>query len=115
MDDKEEIIVITMRCIDVAASCSDIDKIKCEECGEMTWLSVSWRGKKIDRVVCKPCFEKDKYKNSGYSACVSKRCLDDALKHLKLTENLDGTDEEIKKRMITYMEEKMGKKVTITD
>ena len=45
MSDDEKILVVTMRCIDIAASCSDIDKIKCGECGEMTWLSIYWRRK----------------------------------------------------------------------
>lgn len=112
---KEEIIVVTMRCIDMAASCSDIDKIKCAECGEMTWLSISWRGKKIDRAVCEPCFEKEKYKNSDYSTYVTKSCLNDALEQLKDTLHPEGTDEDIKKRMITHMEKKMGVKITITD
>lgn len=116
MSDKEEIIVVTMRCIDMAASCSDIDKIKCAKCGEMTWLSSSWRGKKIDEAICEHCFEdKEKYKNRDYSMCVTKSCLNDATKQLKESENLKGTEEDIKKRMIAYLEKKFGKKVTITD
>lgn len=62
MIDKEEIIVVTKRCIDMAAHCENIDKIKCSKCGEMTWLSISWRGKKIDRAICQHCFENDEQK-----------------------------------------------------
>lgn len=115
MSDDEKILVVTMRCIDIAASCSDIDKIKCTECGEMTWLSISWRGKKIDRTVCEKCFEKENKYKSDCSIYVTKNCLNDALKHLKEAENPRGTDEEIKKRMISYMERKMGVKISITD
>ena len=116
MGEKDEIIVVTTRCIDMAASCSDIDKIKCADCGEMTWLSSSWRGKKIDRAVCDHCFEdKERYKNSDVSAYVTKRCLNDALKQLKDTCRLEGTDEDIKKKMVEYVEKKIGIKVTITD
>jgi hypothetical protein len=115
MGDKEEIIVVTMRCIDMAASCSDVDKIKCAECGEMTWLSSSWRGKKIDKAVCEHCFEKEKYKNGDYSAYVTEACINYALEQIKEFCSQEGTDEDIKKRMIKYMEHKMGVKITITD
>lgn len=113
--DKEEIIVVTMRCIDMAASCSDIDKIKCANCGEWTWLSVSWRGKRIDKAICEPCFEKEEYKSRDISACITRECLDDVLKQLKEIYDLKGTDKNIKKRMIEHMEKKMGRKITITD
>jgi hypothetical protein len=112
---KEEIVVVTMRCIDTAASCSDIDKIKCSVCGEMTWLSSSWRGKRIDRAVCEPCFEKEKCVHRDYTACVTKSCLNDALKRLKSSCNIRGTDKDIKKRMMEHMEKKMGMKIVITD
>ena len=112
---KDEIVVVTMRCIDMAASCSDIDKIKCSVCGETTWLSSSWRGKKIDRAVCEPCFEKGKCINGDYTACVTKSCLNDALKQLKSSCNIKGTDKDIKKRMMEHMEKKMGMKIIITD
>lgn len=112
---KDEITVVTMRCIDMAASCSDIDKIKCSVCGETTWLSSSWRGKKIDRAICEPCFEKGKCINGDYTTCVTKSCLNDALKQLKSSCNMKGTDADIKKRIMEYMEKKMGTKIVITD
>lgn len=116
MDDTEEIIVVTMRCIDTSASCCDVDRIKCDVCGEMTWLSSSWRGRKIDRVICDHCFEDEKANKSGdYSACVTRRCLEDAQKYLKDILHLGGTDEDIKKKMISYLEKKIGKKITIVD
>jgi hypothetical protein len=114
-ENKEEITVVTMRCIDMAASCSDIDKVKCSVCGEMTWLSSSWRGKKIDRAVCEPCFEDEKYIHSDYTTYVTKSCLNDALKQLKDSYSIKGTDKDIKKRMIEHMEKKMGMKIIITD
>jgi hypothetical protein len=114
-EEKEEIIVVTMRCINMAASCSDIDKIKCAECGEMTWLSSSWRGKRIDKAVCEQCFEIERYKKRDYSTCVTKSCLNDALEQVKDTCIIRGTDEDIKKRMVSYIEKKMGVKITITD
>ena len=115
MGDKEEIIVVTTRCIDNVAYFDNIDKIKCSKCGEMTWLSISWRGKKIDKVICAHCFEKDEQKKVDYSACVTKACLNDALKHLKDTLHLEGTDDDIKERMIRCLERKLGKRITITD
>lgn len=113
MDNKDEIIVITMRCIDMAASCDDIDKMQCAECGEMTWLSASWRGKKIDKIICKSCFEKEKYLDGDYSANVTEECLDDAIKFVREHYGVAKTDKEIRERMVKIVERKLGKKINI--
>jgi hypothetical protein len=113
MKKKDEIVVVTMRCIDMAASRSDVDKIRCAECGEMTWLSISWRGKKIDRIICESCFKNRKYKNSDYSACVTEECLEEAVESVRDNYGETTPDKDIKKRMIKIVEEKLGKKVKI--
>lgn len=115
MRNKEEIVVVTVRCIDMAARCADVDKVKCSDCGEMTWLSPSWRGRNIDRIVCEPCFSKVKYGNDGCKAYITKRCLNDALEELKNILHLEGGDDDIKKEMIYLMERRMGKKIEVTD
>lgn len=113
MNDKEEIIVITMRCIDMAASCDNIDTMRCAECGEMTWLSTSWREKKIDKVICESCFGKGKYQDGDYSANVTENCLNDAIKIIREHYGMAKTEKEIREKMIKIMENKLGKKINI--
>ena len=36
----------------------------CVNCGTEVWISPSWRGKKIDKIVCMTCYEKNVDKNS---------------------------------------------------
>ena len=103
-------IVITMRCIDMASPTSDIDKVPCVECGEMTWLSTSFRKRKIkiDKIICNPCFEK-KHKDEDYCVYVTEECLNDAFEALE-NYGIRTTKEE----MIRRMEEKIGKKLIVT-
>ena len=116
MKDKEEIIVVTARCTDVAASCGDIDKVPCTGCGEMTWLSNSWRGKKIDKIICVHCFKNsEKYKGSDCSANVTERCISDAVEWAKKNHCPERTRKEIREEMIRIMEEKMGRKIKIVE
>lgn len=113
MKEKEETIVVTARCIDMAASCDDIDKIPCIECGEMTWLSSSWRGRKIDKAICGPCFGKEKYRNGDYSANVTEECLNNAIKLAREHYGMKKTNKEIREKMMEIMEEKLGKKINV--
>lgn len=107
--EKDENVVITMRCIDMASPTSDIDKVPCSECGEITWISTSFRGKKIDKIICENCFFKSgKYKDEDYYACVTEECLNDAFTVLE-SRGIMTTKEE----MIMIMEEKIGKKLKI--
>jgi len=114
MDGEDQVIVLTMRCIDMAPSSYDLEKRPCAECGEMTWLSGSWRGKKVDKIVCTECFYKSKeYKNGDYTANVTEECLEDAKNWARRNLSTKKTDEEIKARMIEIMENKTGKKLKI--
>lgn len=113
MKGKDEIIVVTARCIDMTAYYDDIDKMPCSECGEMTWLSSSWRGKKIGKIVCGHCFEGEKYKNRDYSANVTEECLNNAIKTIREHYGITKTDKELKKEAIEILEGQIGKKINI--
>lgn len=113
MKDKDKIIVITARCMDMTAYYDDMDKMPCSECGEMTWLSSSWRGRKIDKIVCGHCFEGEKYKKGDYSANVTEECLNNAIKTIKEHYGRKETDKELKKQAIEILERQIGKKINI--
>lgn len=114
MDDEDQVIVITMRCADMAPSSYDLEKRLCEDCGEMTWLSSSWKGKKIDKIVCTKCFYNSKeYKSGDYTANVTEECLEDAKNWARRNLHTKKTDKEIKTRMVEIMENKVGKKLKI--
>lgn len=115
MDNKDQIAVITMRCINMAPSGCDVEKRPCTKCGEMTWLSSSWKGKKIDKIICAECFYKsNEYKGDDHSVNVTEECLEEAKNWAKSRLNIKKTDEEIKSEMMKIMEDKIGKKLTIT-
>lgn len=110
-EDKEEDqkIIITMRCVDMASPTSDVDIVPCSECGETTWLSAGSRNVKFDKIICEQCFFKSgKHKEEDYCACVTEKCLNDALAAL-YSLGINITKEE----MIRRMEEKIGKKLEI--
>ncbi len=107
IDDQK--IIITMRCIDMASPTAEVDKIPCSECGEMTWISAMSRKVKFDKIICEPCFFKNrKYEDEDYCACVTEECLNDAFITLE-NRGIKTTKEEMVKRM----EEKIGKKLKI--
>jgi hypothetical protein len=107
--EKDESVVIAMRCIDMASPTSDVDKGQCSECGEITWISTSFRGKKIDKIICENCFFKSgKHKDEDYHACVTEECLNDAFIALE-SRGIKTTKEE----MVRRMEENIGKKLKI--
>ena len=114
INDDDEIIVVTARCIDVAACRDNTDKKPCIDCGEMVWLSHSWKGKKIDKVICEHCFEKEKYQNHDYSAHISDEVMDDVTEIIK-RRGSQLPDDEIKEMMIKVLESRIGKKVNITN
>lgn len=107
---KEEdiIVVMTVRCIDMAATTENIDKRPCTECGEMTWISTSFRGKKIDKIVCQPCYNKIYGKDKEYIACTTQECIDEAFEWA-IQHGINTTKEE----MIMNMEDKIGKSIKI--
>lgn len=111
--DEDQIIVVAARCIDVVAYSDDIDKGQCEECKEMVWLSANWRGKKIDKIICDHCFKMENYEDDDTSTNITEACLNDALKLARERFMMIGTDEDIKRRIIKIMEERIGKKINI--
>lgn len=109
IEEEDTQVVVTIRCIDMASPISNVDKVPCSECGEMTWVSVSFRNKKIDKVVCEPCFFKnDIYKHKDSHACVTEECLNEAFNWAK-----QSGYKVTKEDMIKNMEEKIGKKLTV--
>lgn len=107
--EEDQKVIVTMRCIDMASPTSDVDKVPCSECGEMTWLSASSRKMKFDKIICDPCFFKSgKYKDEDYHAYVTEECLNDAFTTLE-SHGVMATKEE----MVRKIEEKIGKKIKI--
>ncbi len=110
IDEEDIIVVMTVRCIDMAATTENIDKIPCTECGEMTWISTSFRGKKIDKIVCKPCYDKIYHNEKEYFACTTQECLDEAFEWAK-QHGINITKEE----MVMKMEDNIGKSIKIEE
>jgi predicted RNA-binding Zn-ribbon protein involved in translation (DUF1610 family) len=107
--DEDQKVLVTMRCIDMVSPSSDVDKVPCSECGEMTWLSASSRNIKFDKIICDSCMIKSgKYKYEDYYACVTEECINDALELLG-GRGIKTTKEE----MVRMMEEKIGKRLKI--
>lgn len=72
MEDKTRLV--TMRVVDLANPVPGAWTIPCAECGELTWISRIWKNKKIDQVICKPCWL-TKYKDGGYVACTNEETI----------------------------------------
>lgn len=107
--EEDQKVIITMRCIDMASPTSDVDKAPCSECGEITWISTSFRKMKFDKIICENCFFKSgKHKDEDYCACSTEECLNDALAALE-SRGIRTTKEE----MVRRMEEKIGKRLQI--
>lgn len=105
MEDKT--MVITMRVIDFANPVAGTWTKPCDECGELTWISGIWKGKQIDRVVCKPCWL-TKHKDEDYVACTNEETIQQALKVLR-GRGINVTREEI----IEKLEIEIGREVEI--
>lgn len=107
--EEDQTVLVTMRCIDMVSHTSDVDKVPCSECGEMTWLSAASRKIKFDKIICDSCiFKSGKYKDEDYYAHVTEECLNDAFELLE-SRGIKTTKEE----MVRRMEEKIGKKLKI--
>ena len=111
--DKDNIIVVASRIIDTVAHCEIVDRGQCEECKEMVWLSVNWRGKKVDKIICDHCFKKENYEDDDFSTNITEACLNDAVKYVREHMGMRGTEEEIRKSIIKVMEERIGEKINI--
>ena len=112
-NEDEEVIVVTARCSDIAPHFEDIDQIPCSKCGEMTWLSNSWRGKRIDKIICEPCFENEKYEDNDYSFRVTEKCLDDAIEVIHSHYDKKGSYDSIRKKIIDKMERRLGRQIIV--
>lgn len=95
MEDKT--MVVTMRVIDLANPVHGAWRIPCDECGELTWISSIWKNKKIDQVVCKPCWL-TKYNDGDYVTCTTEEIIEQALEMLRGS-GMDVTREELLKDM----------------
>lgn len=113
MDNKDRIIIVTARCIDTVAFEYDVDKRPCSYCGEMTWVSRSWREKRIDKIVCGMCFTKEKYQEKDFSANVTEETVNDTIKLVKERYSPNMTEEEIMERMMKVVEKEIGRKINI--
>lgn len=106
-DDQK--IIVTMRCADMSFPSHGSVKVPCSECGDITWLSVSSRKIKFDKIICEKCFSKnEKNKHEDYCACVTEECLKDAFVTLE-RHGIKTTKEE----MIRRIEKKIGKKLIV--
>ncbi len=92
--DKDQVTVLTVRCIDMAPPLHEVDKIPCSECGEMTWISKSFKEKKIDKITCTKCFyDGDVYKSGDYSANVTEETVEEVIKYIRSRFEIKKTDE----------------------
>lgn len=113
-EDIEEIVVVTMRCIDLGTAVYESDKVVCSECGEMTFISSSWRGKIISKIICKQCFDKN-YHGTKFHASITEDCLNEAVDHVIKRFGYHMTREDIKKKMLDIVEEKLGKNIDVVE
>lgn len=109
ISNEDLVVVLTVRCIDTSSPIHEVDRVPCSICGEMTWISRSFRGKKIDKIICTQCFPKNN-RNGDYRACATQECIDEAFNLLK-SRGYDVTKEEI----VEKIENNIGKKVDILD
>lgn len=109
--EDDQNVVVTMRCTDIKSPAYGSVKVPCSECGEITWLSTSSRNIKFDKIICQQCFYKDKkYKDEECRVCVTEECINDVLISLERL-GIKTTKED----MIKKMEEKIGKKLVVTE
>lgn len=110
----DEVAVITVRIIDMAPPSDDTEKRLCSVCGEMTWLSKHWKGKRIDKIICEKCFyDSEEYKKKEINPKVTEECVESAIKKIRMLYNLKDTDDEIRERLMIEFEKKIGKKIEI--
>jgi selenophosphate synthetase-related protein len=94
---EDKTIVITVRVIDRANPLAGTWTIPCGDCGELTWISGIWKNKKIDKVVCFPCYSKN-YKDGDYVACTNEETIQQVLEVLR-GRGINVTKEEILEKL----------------
>lgn len=109
-EDNDANIVVTMRCMDVVPY-TDVDKRKCDDCGEMTWISSSFRDRKVDKVICSVCIEKyiEGYNDEDCDMLVTEKCLEDAINAVACRTGEMCTREDVLKAV----ENKVGRKIIV--
>ena len=100
-------MVVTMRVIDLANPVPGAWTKPCDECGELTWISGLWKDKKIDQVLCKPCWLTN-YKDRDYVACATEENIEQALEVLR-GRGMEVTPEELLKNI----EIEIGRKIKV--
>lgn len=107
-EEKEEMAVVTIRCIDMPVPHVDSWKRKCDICGEMTWISASWKGKQVDKVVCEPCWFANYKDREDYNIYITQKNLDEFLEWCERNNKKSSKEEAIR-----LMELRTGKKIKI--
>lgn len=103
----DKICVVTARVIDLANPVQGTWTIPCDECSELTWISGIWKNKKIDKVICEPCWFR-KYKNGDNVACTTEEIIQLSLETLR-GKGINVTREE----MLKNLEFRIGKEIKI--
>lgn len=92
--------VVGGRVSDIASPVPGAWTVPCDDCGELTWISSTWKDKKIDRVICKQCYLA-KYKDKNYDAFVTEETVQLALKTLH-DRGIDITREKLLNDLETF-------------
>ena len=106
----------------VSFGCQFIDKPipgslirNCDDCGIEVWISPSWQGKKIDRIICIDCYNKNvgensyKGKQEDIVTCITEDQLAEFNVYSKQRNGYTMTADEILKAL----EIKLGRKVVL--
>lgn len=101
---EKEITVVTVRCIDMVAPHIDSWKRVCSMCGFDTWISASWKDKRIDRIVCEPCYLTNYKDRDDVNICVTEKNIDEFLEWTERYYGKRSTREEA----IRFMELKLS-------
>ena len=87
----------------------------CDDCGIEVWISPSWQGKKIDRIICIDCYEKnvgiDNYKGKKEEivTCITEEQLEEFNVYSRQRNGYEMTADEI----LEALEIRMGRKVVL--
>lgn len=108
----------------VAFGCQFLDKPiegslirNCVDCGTEVWIAPSWKGKKIDKIICMNCYNKDFYidsykgEKSEIITAISEEQLLEFNIHCKKKYGHTPTKDEI----LIILEKELGRKVIFKD
>lgn len=123
MEDKDKDMVIV-----VALGCNYLEKPvvgslirNCDDCNAEVWISPSWQGKKIDRIICLNCYNKnvgtdsytDSYKGEKGEVvtCLTEENIEEFNDHFEEKHGYRMSKDEI----IKMVEIELGRKVMIKE